>query len=44
MTGVYGDKPLLVKSINKNKVVVEAEMFQMKVDVELSLGDVVMAK
>lgn len=44
LTGVYGDKPLLVKSINKNKVVVEAEMFQMKVDVELSLGDVVMAK
>lgn len=46
LTGVYGDKPLLVKSVNKekNKIVVETEMFQMKVDVELSLGDVVMAK
>ena len=43
LTGVYGDKPLVVKKVNreKKKVTVEAEMFSMKVDVELSLGDVV---
>lgn len=42
LTGVYGDKPLVVKKVNreKKKVTVEVEMFSMKVDVELSLGDV----
>lgn len=45
LTGVYGDKPLHVKSVNveKKKIIVETEMFQMKIDVELALGDVVVS-
>lgn len=46
LTGIYGEEPLIVKSVDikKSRIVVEAEMFQMKIDVELPLNEVVVAK